>query len=44
LFDLPKDPGQQRDVSAEFPNVLARLKKKLLDINASVMGDAPQWQ
>jgi len=44
LFDLTNDPGQQTDVSTEFPNVVARLKKKLLDINASVMADAPEWQ
>jgi hypothetical protein len=44
LFDLTKDPGQQTDVSTEFPNVVARLKKKLLEINASVMADAPEWQ
>ena len=43
LFDLADDPGQQTDVSAEFPNVLARLKKKLHNINAGVMADAPQW-
>ncbi len=44
LFDLAKDPGQQSDLSTEFPDVLARLKKKLLEINASVMADAPEWQ
>ena len=44
LFDLAKDPGQQTDVSTQFPDVVARLKKKLLDINASVMADAPEWQ
>ena len=44
LFDLARDPEQQVDVSAEFPNVLARLKKKLFNINSSVMADAPQWQ
>ncbi len=43
LFDLARDPGQQTDVSAEFPEVLAGLKKKLLDINASVMAEAPNW-
>jgi len=40
LFDLAKDPGQQMDVSPRFPDVVARLKKKLLEINASVMADA----
>jgi len=44
LFDLATDPGQQTDVSSRFPNVVTRLKKKLLDINASVMVDAPEWQ
>jgi arylsulfatase A len=43
LFDLTNDPGQQTDISTEFPNVVARLKKKLLEINASVMADAPEW-
>jgi len=44
LFDLARDPGQQKDLSAKLPDVLARLKKKLLEINASVMTDAPEWQ
>ena len=44
LYDLAKDPGQQKDLSAKLPDVLARLKKKLLEINASVMTDAPEWQ
>jgi hypothetical protein len=44
LFDLAKDPGQQTDLSAQLPDVLARLKKKLLEINASVMADAPEWK
>lgn len=43
LFDLAKDPGQRTDISGRFPNVLARLKKKLLEINASVMADAHNW-
>jgi hypothetical protein len=44
LFDLANDPGQQTDVSAQFPKVLARLKKKLHNINTSVMADAPDWK
>jgi len=40
LFDLAKDPGQRIDVSAQLPDIAARLKKKLLQINASVMADA----
>ena len=44
LFDLVRDPEQKVDVSAEFPNALARLKKKLFNINSSVMADALQWQ
>jgi hypothetical protein len=35
---------EQKDVSTEFPNVAARLKKKLLEINAGVMDDVPEWQ
>ena len=43
LYDLSKDPGQQNDLSAQLPEVTARLKKKLLEINASVMADGPDW-
>ncbi|MHC4323304.1 MAG: hypothetical protein ACYSUX_03410 [Planctomycetota bacterium] len=43
LFNLAKDPGQQTDLSAQFPDVLSRLKIKLLEINASVMADAHDW-
>ena len=34
---------KEQDLSAQLPNVLARLKKKLLDINASVIADAHDW-
>jgi len=43
LFDLAKDPQQKNDLSAQLPDVVARLKKKLLDINASVMAGAHDW-
>jgi len=43
LFDLARDPGQQTDLSAQLPDVFVRLKKKLLEINASVMADAHDW-
>jgi arylsulfatase A len=43
LFDLYRDPQQRHDLSAQLPDVVARLKKKLLEINASVMADAHDW-
>ena len=43
LYDLATDPGQQNDLSAQRPDVAARLKKKLLEINASVMADGVDW-
>ena len=43
LFDLATDPRQQTDLSAQLPDVFVRLKKKLLEINASVMADAHDW-
>ncbi len=43
LFDLSRDPQQKNDLSAQLPDVVARLKKKLLEINASVMADAHDW-
>jgi arylsulfatase A len=44
LYDLAADPRQETDVSAQHPDIVARLKKQLLEINASVMADAPDWQ
>jgi uncharacterized sulfatase len=34
LFDLQSDPGEQRDVAAEHPDIVARLKKAFDEINA----------
>jgi len=43
LFDLAADPSQKMDVSKQYPEVFARLKRQLLEINASVMAEAPDW-
>ncbi|MBM3859315.1 MAG: sulfatase [Verrucomicrobia bacterium] len=34
LFDLQADPGEQRDVAAQHPDVVARLKKAFDEMNA----------
>jgi arylsulfatase A len=41
LYDLSKDSGQKTDIAEDHPEVVARLKKKLLEINASMMAEAP---
>jgi len=43
LFNLKNDPKQQTDIAAESPDLVARLKKKLLEINASIMADGHDW-
>ncbi len=43
LFDLSRDPKQTRDLSSEQPQRLERMKAKLLEINASIMSDGPDW-
>ena len=43
LFQLRDDPGQTRDVSEQFPEVLARMQSELLRINQSVMADGKDW-
>jgi len=43
LFDLEKDPKQQQDIAADQPQVVSKLKKKLLEINSSIMADAHDW-
>jgi len=43
LYDLDTDPKQEKDISAQHPEVAARLKQQLLAIQASVMADGPDW-
>jgi len=43
LFDLAADSSQTVDVSKQHPEVFSRLKRQLLEINASVMAEAPDW-
>lgn len=43
LFNLSADPQQTTDVASRHPDVVARLKTSLLNINASIMQDAYDW-
>jgi arylsulfatase A len=43
LFDMAQDSGQTQDVSKQHPDIVTKLKKQLLEINASIMADAPDW-
>ena len=41
LFDLEADPGEQHDVAAEHPDVVARLAQEIDDFNASLAPAVP---
>ncbi|NDV60996.1 sulfatase-like hydrolase/transferase [Puniceicoccales bacterium CK1056] len=43
LFNLKTDPSQEHDLSAELPERVERMKKQLLEINASIMADGTDW-
>jgi len=43
LYDLKNDPGQKHDLATEKPELLQQLKKRLLEINQSVMEDGYDW-
>ncbi|MDF1849969.1 MAG: sulfatase-like hydrolase/transferase [Verrucomicrobiales bacterium] len=43
LFDLEKDPNQTTNLAEEKPELLNRMKKQLLEINASIMADGADW-
>lgn len=43
LFDLVEDPQQKHDLAKEKPELVAKLKSKLLEINSSIMADGPDW-
>jgi arylsulfatase A len=43
LFDLAADPKQTTNIADKNPELLARLKAKMLEINASIMSDGHDW-
>ncbi len=43
LYDLSVDPMQRKDVFKLRPEVAERMKKKLLELYADVIADAPIW-
>jgi arylsulfatase A len=43
LFDLSQDPGQKNNIATKHPELLIKLKEKLLSINTSVMADGSDW-
>ncbi|MFT5466152.1 MAG: arylsulfatase A [Verrucomicrobiales bacterium] len=43
LYDLEKDPAQTTDLAEQLPEVVGRLKKRMLEINASIMADGADW-
>ncbi len=43
LFNLKTDPKQKTDIALQNPELTYRLKKQLLEINASIMADGPDW-
>ncbi|MCR9198176.1 MAG: sulfatase-like hydrolase/transferase [Planctomycetaceae bacterium] len=43
LFDLQSDPRQTRNIAGVHPELVARLKQKLLQINHSIMQDGADW-
>ena len=43
LFDLNKDPGQTQNIASDNPELLKKLKAKLLKINQSIMADGVDW-
>ncbi len=43
LFDLEADPSQTQDLAPLQPEVVTRMKARLLEINASIMADGADW-
>ncbi|MGY8771380.1 MAG: sulfatase-like hydrolase/transferase [Pirellulales bacterium] len=43
LYDLEKDPSQKSNIIMQHPEVFQKMKQQLLEINASIMADAPDW-
>ena len=43
LFNLKQDRSQTTNIASKEPKVLEKMKKQLLEINASIMADGEDW-
>jgi arylsulfatase A len=43
LFDMAQDSGQTQDIGKQNPDIVAKLKARLQQINRNVIADAPDW-
>lgn len=43
LYNLKEDPDQTTDIAKENPELAEKMKKRLLEINASIMADGEDW-
>lgn len=43
LYDLEKDRAQEHDIAGKHPELVEKLKRQLLDINAGIMADGADW-
>lgn len=43
LYDLSIDPSQSTNVAEQLPEIARRLRRAVLEINASVLAEAPTW-
>lgn len=43
LFDLKADPNQTSNIASANPELVEKLKAKLLEINASIMSEGADW-
>ncbi len=43
LFNIANDPKEQNELSDKFPDRFERMKKKLIDFNADVEAEGPDW-
>lgn len=43
LFDMGDDPTESTDVSAAHPEVFARMKQTLIDLDRQVLEEGPDW-
>jgi hypothetical protein len=44
LFDLERDLGERTNVAGEHPDLVARLRERMLELDGEITANArPQW-
>lgn len=43
LYNLKEDPGQEKDLSENYPDIVSRMKKQMLELYSEMVAEGGDW-